>query len=402
MASLEAATPNGLVPVYGIETAIYTIPNTSTALLYVSKVDTTGLLTTSAPSRILTTALLKYYLLYPPHAVHSFRIHVFARAQDQYLFPGSIENKSKRVLDDKGLCKWWKTVLSEATYTLNTSERQHRDLQLFYLLGGYSYLESLPLLPAAYPPDSKCGPEWVYGHPYATIAGPLPASKEAVTLNDLIPAFPDDPKSRYLTSLTSSPIPAAGDEGDYDDVIERLRKFSDSNSAILAMRTNDIEKQRIQERARIIGNNIDEYWECMGARQECCSGHVAGFFVVSSEMSRENDVVAVGSSPTHNAPQPAPASLSHSNYVRLWSSVHNVDYASFNKSTDAYEHWISDLQQAVVRGVASEQDWNDEAAGSVTVSNTAILNEPNLLKRVLPLKPVTSLQVKKKTKIVTE
>ena len=365
------------------------------ALLYVSKIDTTGLLPTSAPSRVLTTSLLQYYLLHHPHAAELFRVHVFARSQDQYLFPGSIDNKAKRVLDDTGLCIWWRSVLGEAASRLHSSTPPSGNLKLFYLLGGCTYQESLPLLGKATLPDNASALQWVYGHPYRSIPSPLPGKVDQLTLNDLIPAFQDDPKSRYLTSLTSSPVPAAGDQGDYDDVMEQLHKRSDTSNAIAAMRMQDMEQQRNRERSRLVGRNVDEYWECMGGRQECCAGHVAGFFVLASEKTGVQKNTGA-TPPMHTTPEAAPASFSHSNYVRLWSAIHNVNYASITKTAEAYVRWSADMRHAASRSGISDEGYLTEVIGRGHVDNPVVLKDPSLLKRTEPPKSITTLQVKKK------
>jgi regulator of Ty1 transposition protein 109 len=334
----------------------------------------------------------------------SLRIHVFARSQDQYLFPGSIDNKGKRVLDDKGLCKWWRSVLGDAATKVYTEQPGEASLKLHYLLGGCSYLESIPLLAAAATPDDDKAPRWVYCHPYALIPSPLPLPSDgSITLNNLIPAFQDDPKSRYLTSLTSSTISAAGEEGDYDEVMEQLNKLSDSSETLLAMKKAEVEKQRVQERSRLTAVNVDEYWECMGGRQECCSGHVAGFFVVvRDQASKQIEDAAEPPSntpPKQITPTSATASMPYATYVRLWSAVHNVNYASMAKAAEAYTKWKEDLKSASMRTGANTEEYETEVFGAVKVDNPVVSDAQNSLKRQEPPKAVTTLQVKKKKKV---
>ena len=139
------------VPIAAIEANIYTIPATSTSLVYISKVDTTGLATTAiSPTRTLVDSFIQYHLIHPPHATQRVRIHVFASAQPQYLFPGSVENKAKHVLTDKQLLRWWKATISAAVTSpvvAGTVSATWPTPALFYLIPGLTHLESLPYVP---------------------------------------------------------------------------------------------------------------------------------------------------------------------------------------------------------------------------------------------------------------
>lgn len=307
---------------------------------------------------------------------------------------------------------------------------------MFYLLAGCSYLESLPLLSAATDPAEPDAPRWKYGHPYSAMALPVPIPEgKQPTLNDLIPAFQDDPKSRYLTSLTSTPVPPAGDEGDYDDIMNQLHKLSETSSTLHGLRRSEMDRQIEQERRRLLKMNVDDYWECMGGRQECCAGHVAGFFVVASDRRNfskqgeraspesdaapqdassanlgrvsedSTDVLPIASNHAH-APTPAKAALPHASYVKLWSAIHNVDYSSQTKSTEAFSKWIADLKHAVQRH-AQDHDGHigDEVFGQVAVDRpfdptaTSSASISSGLKRSDAPATVTTLQVKKKKKV---
>ncbi|KWU45222.1 hypothetical protein RHOSPDRAFT_7334, partial [Rhodotorula sp. JG-1b] len=267
------------VPVVAIEAALYTVPATGTALLYISKVDTTGLLSAApspSPTRPLVAAFLSYFLSHPPHHCPRVRIHVFARAQSQYLFPGSADNKAKKLLDDKALLRWWKRTLERAVTTTSSTT-----FKLFYLVPGLAYLESLPYVPAS-------TLEWTYSHPYATLSSPLhPATDPPSShpLVDHIPAFPDDPKSRFLHSLTSSSVSPSGTEGDYDDVFLSLASNSFTTGQTPAQKVAETERAIERERRRLVEGvpgGVDEWWERMAFRQECCAGQLVGFFVVAA------------------------------------------------------------------------------------------------------------------------
>lgn len=308
------------VPVYGLEAGVYTVASSKVALVYVSKVDTTGLLDAKghpSPAATLTTAFIAHALAHPPHGCTSVRIHIFARAQDQYLFPGSISNAGKRRLTDKELCRWWKRILTDAATSLPSP-------QLFYLLPGFSYAESLPYVPPT-PADSS----WTYGHPYGRLRPTMAGTVEPYTLNDLIPAFPDDPKARFLASLTSTPIPPTGEEGDYDDVHAR--------AASNLTATTELTASLALERKRLVAveGGADEFWERIGYRQECMDGHLTAFFVV-----------AIAYPPASPIKEPKLAVLERASYIHLWSRFHNVEYGEVEMAKKAYETWRGDIEAA--------------------------------------------------------
>ncbi|GAA5879058.1 hypothetical protein JCM1840_003857 [Sporobolomyces johnsonii] len=398
IASTSTATPPSSssikrsVPVVGIEASIYTIPSTSTSLLYISKVDTTGLSPSSSPSptRTLVASFLSYHLLHPPHGTERLRIHVFARAQGQYLFPGSVENKSKRVLDDKGLIRWWKGTVERATRDAEVQKMLQRgteQLKMFYLIPGLTYLESLPYVPV--PPPSAAAstplPTWTYGHPYSVLPSPLhrapsslsPTAAAQHPLTDHLPSFPDDPKSRFLHSLTSSSLSPSGTSGDYDDVFLALHSSTFTTGQTPAARLAEVEKERERERKRLVEGvqgGVDEWWERMAFRQECCSGVLVGFFVVALEPvpappsahpppSTTADCPApsdaapsptsmTSSSTSHphvHAPHKIPMSLPNPLFTKLWSQFHNVDYSlpALPKLLEASQKWAEDVERLV-------------------------------------------------------
>ncbi|GAA5969415.1 hypothetical protein JCM21900_005689 [Sporobolomyces salmonicolor] len=427
------------VPIVGIEASIYTVPSTSTSLLYISKVDTTGLSPSSSPSptRPLVASFLSYHLLHPPHGTERLRIHIFARAQGQYLFPGSIENKSKRVLDDKGLIRWWKGTVERATRDVQVQkvlQRGTEELKLFYLIPGLTYLESLPYVPD--PPLSAAAstpsPIWTYGHSYSVLPSPLhrapsspsPTAAAQHPLTDHLPSFPDDPKSRFLHALTSSSLAPSGTSGDYDDVFLALHSTTFTTGQTPAARLAEVEKERERERKRLVEGvqgGVDEWWERMAFRQECCSGVLVGFFVVAIEPvpsppsarpppSTTADCPApcdavpsptvVTSTPTPHppvhAPPKTPMSLPNPLFTKLWSQFHNVDYslAALPKLFETSQKWAEDVGRLVkleaadagggdpdqgVRGGLGEEElqrrFEQEVSRRVDVDNPELVKE---------------------------
>ncbi|GEM11296.1 DNA damage response protein [Rhodotorula toruloides] len=379
-------TERRCVPVAGLEASLYTIPSTSTSLLYISKVDTSGLSPPSSgpsPTRTLVSSFISYFLLHTPHGSTRVRVHIFARSQGQYLFPGSVDNKGKKVLDDKGLIRWWKKTIEQATLEAQSAKQggePSSPLKLFYLVPGLSYLESLPYVSAA-----TISPliAWTYSHPYSALSSPLhpPASPSTHPLTDHIPSFPDDPKSRFLHSLTSSSISSSGTPGDYDDVFLSLASNTFATGQTPAQMLADIERGLERERKRLIEGvpgGVEEWWEGMAFRQECCAGQLVGFFVVAGGEPDRTALAPVPivsppsptkstssiSSTTNGAPRPAPLSLRPTVYTKLWSVLHNFDYSlpALPKLAEAVERWEEGLKKALKAEEGGEgEEASDEA-----------------------------------------
>ncbi|GAA5884158.1 hypothetical protein JCM6882_002159 [Rhodosporidiobolus microsporus] len=392
-ATAPASEEQHPIPLVALEATLYTVPSTCTTLLYISKVDTTGLSASSPPpTRALVSAFIAYHLLHPPHGSTRVRIHIFARAQGQYLFPGSVDNEKKRVLDDKGLCRWWKGTVERGVKRVEEERKMataaalndaatptptNDDLRLFYLIPGLSYLESIPYVPL---PAPSLGPSlpltpWSYSHPYFSLSSPLHSASippSALPLPDLIPAFPDDPKSRFLHSLTSSAVSSSGTEGDYDDVFLALSSMTFTTGQPLGARKAAVEAEVERERKRLtdgVPGGVEEWWERMAFRQECCSGQLVGFFVVaagepspptSSPSSSSAPALAPPPSPTkpHAAPRPAPHALALRPplYTKLWSTFHNQPYdlPSLPLLAAGLGKWRGDLER-LTRLEASER-----------------------------------------------
>jgi len=88
------------------------------------------------PTRAVTVALLEHIVRRwvaggpsdgPPGNVW---IYLFARVQDQYLFPASIEHPGKDVPSDAGLVKWWKAVVDDFVSACTKDEKDSSGGQL--------------------------------------------------------------------------------------------------------------------------------------------------------------------------------------------------------------------------------------------------------------------------------
>ncbi|KAH9461887.1 hypothetical protein KEM48_009715 [Puccinia striiformis f. sp. tritici PST-130] len=408
--TISTPSPEVTVPVFGLEASLYTISTTAVQLLYISKIDTTGLAPLPAPSGQLTTVFLSYFLQHMPKSIQSLRIHIFARAsrEGQYLFPASAENApngtgdgakfaskfissargGKRILDDQQLVKWWHKVLSQLALGYHQASKTIKNsLECFYILPGFDHEESLEVLPLT--PELKA--LWNYGHPYHKIRSPCTSAHQdhsqqpskvgssdrarSCLLSELIPAFNDDPKARFLHSIGNCSTNPSGEPGDWDDAIGQRSSSS-------------LESDRNRERIKINNVSSDEFWDRMGGRQECCDGRVSAFFVVALSRSSTLYPPSVSSSIVHhdqhtknitepistialcqedvqslfstNDSGPLPTGLTDSDevqkrlvsvsrnvWVSLWSKIHNKDYSKLENLTSAYKGWIADVESCI-------------------------------------------------------
>lgn len=229
---------------FAIEIFIYTTASYST--FFVSKADSTGylgLLKVSkeiSPIKVISTEFLGYLLDSRRRIAVPSIVSLFARSQDQYLFPGSIDNKGKHVLDDRGLVRWWCRVLDPIN-------KHNPAAQAHLLVPGLDKYETMGLLPS-----DKAG--WAVGHPLKELfAVDLPP-------RCVIPHFPDDPKARFLDEL--------------DDEIE-----GSEDGMWKSVKT------------------LDQFWEMMEFRQECSAGRLVGFIwvVIKPDGSTTNQQGSSGS-----------------------------------------------------------------------------------------------------------
>ena len=239
----QAKSPLDITLVYALEIFIFSTSRKTT--IFVSKADTSGYLRLldippQLPSiiRSLTTSILQYFLAaLSNHA--PILITLFARSQNQYLFPGSIENPGKHLLDDRQLIKWWCRILddvvrnSTSSGTLvpvgNTSEG-------YLVVPGCDSFEIRNFFPPTTTILRPGLPSMFWGNrlPVEVLA-PYPDAP----VRCLVPRFPDDPKQRFLDDLDFREV---DDEGHWRSV-----------------------------------RSLDEFWELMQYRQECSAGKLVGF-----------------------------------------------------------------------------------------------------------------------------
>ncbi|TFL01870.1 histone acetylation protein-domain-containing protein [Pterulicium gracile] len=325
----EQPTPDApRVFVAAIEAYVYVIPSTASAIMYIAKVDSTGQGLFPSPVSTLVKALVGFYVDPDlttrdkkgvlPRWVQNIWVHVFARAQNQYLFPNSVEWAGKAVLSDVKLCSWWKRILGEVaaevegrkglaapaeqiTATGPSAETQKTTVRLHYILPGYNELEAIQSLHDRSSPSAPQDPtasttpiSWIYGHPYSQgddgvpLPGPFSGASQQRPrhLGEVIPYFDDDPKSRFLDEIAYTDTQPAG--GAKSSERKRARKGSVKDGLDAEIKgDDDLEAKGDSDRApppKVMGElaqvSADEFWERMSFRQECVAGAVTGFFTL--------------------------------------------------------------------------------------------------------------------------
>lgn len=263
--------------ILAIEALIYSTKQLTT--IFVSKADSTGYLSAlnlprsqaGSPLKAVCGTFVSWLAQERQREGKRLVVSLFARAQDQYLFPASIDNKDKHVLDDRGLVKWWCKVLDpivksyapeqeKSTLTKKLVEsdvpakepspsNSSRTAKGYLIIPGYETYDTLRYTPA---PSNSQPRRWTATHPLLQIA-PYPGAPPRC----LIPNFPDDPKSRFLGELDEELPDARGDE-----MTAAGGTPSRSNGQWKSIKT------------------LEQFWETMAFRQECSSGRIVGFIWV--------------------------------------------------------------------------------------------------------------------------
>jgi len=250
--------------VFGIEILVFTTRRLTT--IFVSKADSTGCLdsirlpqnTQNSPVRLIASTFVSWLVetRQRPHA--RLVVSLFARAQDQYLFPGSVENKGKHVLDDRQLVKWWcKTLdpvlrrrrVDDARGGIGKDMSEETKAEAYVIVPGFDKHETTAFFPTSWRADPPEARIWRYGHPLRDIAPVATALPRC-----LVPRFPDDPKARFVDEL---------DEEIPDHPAQKLASPSKKGSGMWKS-----------------CKTLEQFWETMAFRQECSSGRIVGFIWV--------------------------------------------------------------------------------------------------------------------------
>ena len=249
---------------FALEVLIYTSEDLTT--IFVSKADSTGYFhlqnsgqTHISPLRSIFSTFLSYLIDSRRRPNVRLVLSLFARAQDQYLFPGSIENKRKHVLDDRGLIKWWCKVLDVVlrrfppesltpSYPAQDNDADGNGLRSrgYLKVPGCDAHETRAFVPD-YARLEKQTPRWRIEDPLRLIGKP-PSIPERC----LIPRFPDDPKARFVIDLD-------------DELPENQPQVDESPS-----------RKQAPGKWRSV-RSLEQFWEMMAFRQECAAGRLVGF-----------------------------------------------------------------------------------------------------------------------------
>ncbi|KAH9909583.1 histone acetylation protein-domain-containing protein [Xylariomycetidae sp. FL2044] len=242
---------NKEVLVLGLEIYIYTTAYST--IIFVAKADSTGYLSllslpkgTPSPIREVTAAFVAYLISTRKRRSKQLIVNLFARSQSQYLFPGSIKNKTKHVLDDRGLVKWWCRVLNplvEGGDGFSTLRREWEHIHGYLVIPGLDHYETKAFLPRS--SSASAGAHWTLGDPLERIS---PYTKNPAMFGRtipprcLIPAYPDDPKARFVHELEET-------------TSEKAKRYGGWQSP----------------------RTLEQFWEMMAFRSECSSGRLTGF-----------------------------------------------------------------------------------------------------------------------------
>lgn len=286
-----------LLQVFALEVLVYTTERLTT--LFVSKADSTGYLHllnlpkgTPSPLKTISSTFLLHLIETRKRTDRKLVLSLFARAQDQYLFPGSVENPGKHVLDDRGLVRWWCQVADPILHGFpsqpelfrldsgSATPRETRYTSRGYLqVPGCDVHETRSFVPRQALQSSQPN-KWLVADPLRDIAKypNLPATC-------LIPRFPDDPKARFVDELDL-------------EIREPLSQTQKSPS-----------KDRFPGQWKSV-RSLEQFWEMMAFRQECSSGRLVGFlWGVLTPNSRGNiktinDPLTLPSGPRSNLATP--------------------------------------------------------------------------------------------------
>ncbi|KAI0139421.1 histone acetylation protein-domain-containing protein [Hypoxylon sp. NC0597] len=278
-AGKEGAHSDKQVLVLALEIYIYT--TSFSTIIFVSKADSTGYLNlldlpkgSPSPIREVTACFLAFLAANRRRPAKQLVVNLFARSQSQYLFPGSVKNNGKHILDDRGLVKWWCRVLNSLLEGDEYSDvRKPWDgIHGYLIVPGLDNYETRAFLPRT----GTAAANWTLGHPLEKIS---PYTKDPSTYGQiihprsLIPTYPDDPKARFIEELEES-------------TPEKAKLLSGWRSP----------------------KTLDQFWEMMSFRQECSSGRLTGFIWVVFEPPKPGSPAISSTTviPTPNASFSAP------------------------------------------------------------------------------------------------
>ena len=342
----EQANPDApRILVAAIEASLYHAPATDCAILYVSKIDSTGHGLSPPPTATLVRSFIRWYAdpATRPVAVRHLWIQLFARAQGQYLFPNSSDYPGKRPLSDARLCAWWRRVIGQVGEDVREAIGVEGRVGMYYVLPGHNELEARQVMgsgsfPSTSTSTSSAEPQWIYGHPYSqtNIPLPCPPPEGSHNLGHYIPSFEDDPKNRFMDEIAFTDTPASPRKRRRTDT---SRDDGDDPDSRDGQKEKDKKQRPMGELSKV---EPDEFWERMSFRQECVAGAVTGFFAMG--ISVPEDCMP---SPRPSPLAPQPGQVPRSMNRRILSSLLNgVEFSTTERARKATE-----LIEGTVRGL---------------------------------------------------
>jgi regulator of Ty1 transposition protein 109 len=319
IAPAGAADPAQVVAIMAIECLVYTTKHLTT--IFVSKADSTGCLPllpnwpaggAPSPLRTIATTFVGFLVKHRVRPGVKLVVDLFARASDQYLYPGSVENPAKHVSDDRQLVRWWTRVLHPvvAVYAAPSS-RDPRATAASTVARAYLLVPGAESVHTFLPADVRLDPaqraRWTHGHPLAELARRPDAPPRC-----LVPRFPDDPKRRFLIELDDE-LPEAPTAGGADSAGEAEGATGDGGAAAAAagdgaadggngdgggggtdapMGDEPAAESDAKKRAgrwRSV-HSLAQFWELMAYRAECSAGRCVGFMWIVVERPEEGDL----------------------------------------------------------------------------------------------------------------
>ena len=237
--------------VFALEVYIYETDSLTT--IFVSKADSTGYLHllnlptgTPSPIKTITTTFLDWLVKTKRRSGTRLLFSLFARAQNQYLFPGSIENSGKHVLNDRELIRWWCKVLGPVLLRHVTSEpSSNQQAHAHLVVPGLDPYETKSYFPKSSPDRLGEKPIWSSTDPLQDLG-----KRSGLPLRCYIPRFPDDPKARFALDL----------DNELPDQPENINAEKGRSPGIWRS-----------------AKSLPQLWELMSFRQECSAGRLVGF-----------------------------------------------------------------------------------------------------------------------------
>ncbi|KAL8787366.1 MAG: hypothetical protein Q9213_002249 [Squamulea squamosa] len=395
------------IQIFALEVLIYATRRLTT--FFVSKADSTGYIHllnlpkgTPSPLKTISSVFIAHLVEHRQRKDRQSVVSLFARAQDQYLFPGSIENPGKHVLDDRGLIKWWCRVLEPVLQSgnpnpqspdpgLGPSKRTTKTTAKAYLrVPSCDLHETRSFFPPHVRRDPALLSKW---HPNRDPLRDLASRSPTFPERCLIPRFPDDPKSRFVDELD-------------EELTEPPPDSQTKESPSKGKRPGRWKSVR----------SLEQFWELMAFRQECSSGRLVGFlwavFTPSDIEGQENVITPFAErvarrpyksddtqtfAPTVEPPSTSPRErlvvphVSHAedqgfepeavqqpidppdygrpaepsslilptkHYARINRLLLSLDYANLEIAAESSSRWIEDVGMC-----AGEEDWGFEVVG---------------------------------------